>query len=78
MRTAEETKQLMLMHWNKSYDPYNLDVDLTQDIRHTSNKQDALMIKQREQRCGKVIWTTFLTLIYVVLYLLMFTTRYEV
>ena len=36
------------------------------------------MIKQREQSCGEVIWTTFLTLIYVFLYLLMFTTRYDV
>ena len=38
----------MQMRWNKDFEVYDLDADLQQDLRHTSNKQDEFMIKQRE------------------------------
>ena len=37
-RTPEEKKQLMQMKWNKDFEVYDLDADLQQDLRHTSNK----------------------------------------
>lgn len=36
------------------------------------------MIKQREQRCGKVIWRTLLQLVYMFLYLYVVIQRYPV
>ena len=36
------------------------------------------MIKQREQRCGKVIWTTLLQIVYMFLYLYLFIDRYQI
>lgn len=36
------------------------------------------MIKQREQRCGRVIWTTALTCFYVILYTYMLLSRYQI
>ena len=36
------------------------------------------MIKQREQRCGRVIWTTALTTVYVLLYTYMLLNRYQI
>lgn len=74
--TPEETKTLLLGNWNNDFEVYNLDADLQQDSKHTSNKQDAFMIKQREQRCGKVIWRTLLQLVYMFLYLYVVISRY--
>lgn len=36
------------------------------------------MVKQREQRCGKVIWTTILQLVYMFLYLFLIVDRYSI
>ena len=36
------------------------------------------MIKQREQRCGKVIWTTMLQIVYMFLYLCLIIYRYPI
>ena len=57
---------------------YDLDADINHDTKHTSNKQDAIMVKQREQRCGKVIWTTILQLFYMFLYLYLIIDRYNI
>ena len=65
----------MAMKWVKDFEVYDLNADLQQDLRHTSNKQDAFMIKQREQRCGKVIWKTLVQLIYMGLYLYVIFSR---
>ena len=64
------------MNWNKEFEVYDLDADMLVDERHTSNKQDAFMIKEREKRCGKVIWTTLLQLVYLSLYLFLIVYRY--
>lgn len=66
------------MNWSKNFEVYDLDADLQQDSKHTSNKQDAFMIKQREQRCGKVIWTTMLQVVYMFLYLVLIIDRYAI
>lgn len=47
-RTPEETRLLQSLNWNKDFEVYDLNADLQQDSRHTSNKQDAFMVKQRE------------------------------
>ncbi len=36
------------------------------------------MIKHREQSCGRVIWTTALTLLYAILYIYMLINRYQI
>lgn len=36
--TPEETKTLLHGNWNHDFEVYNLDADLTQDSKHTSNK----------------------------------------
>jgi len=66
------------MKWSKDFEVYDLDADLQQDLRHTSNKQDEFMIKQREQRCGKVIWKTLVQLLYMGLYLYLLFNRNDI
>ena len=65
------------MDWAKEFEWHNLDADFDQDTKHTSSKQDDLLVKQREQRCGKVIWTTFMQVIYTVLYLYLIIDRFN-
>lgn len=66
------------MNWTKEFEWHNLDADFDLDMKHTSNKQDAILVKQREQRCGKVIWTTFMQVIYTALYLYLIIDRFNV
>ena len=46
------------MNWAIEFAPYDLDADFNENFVHTSTKEDYYVLKQREQRCGKVIWQT--------------------
>ena len=66
------------MNWAIEFAPYDLDADFNENFVHTSTKEDYYVLKQREQRCGKVIWQTVMQLIYTILYLSMLIYRFEV
>mmetsp|Transcript_24725 Transcript_24725/g.30879 ORF Transcript_24725/g.30879 Transcript_24725/m.30879 type:complete len:93 (-) Transcript_24725:2654-2932(-) len=38
VRSPEEQRQLMQLRWVKDFEVYDLNADLQQDLRHTSNK----------------------------------------
>ena len=44
------------MNWAVEFAPYDLDAEFNDKNTHTSSKEDKYIVKQKEQRCGKVIW----------------------
>ena len=70
---------LAKMNWFKEYKRYELDQDLQQESDHAISSLDSKlkMKKEREYRCGVVIWSTVLLLVYSVLYMYMHYLRYS-
>ena len=66
------------LNWAAEFSPFDLDAEFNENFVHTSTKEDYYVLKQKEQRCGKVIWQTVLQLIYTILYLSMLILRFEV
>ena len=76
--TADQIERLAKGDWMKEFTRWDLDADLKQDQANTSAQQEAYMIKQKEQRCGIIIWTTLLQVLYAMVYVFMIYTRFDI
>jgi hypothetical protein len=75
--TDEQFAKLKKKDWMQDFTRWDLDADLKMDASNSSAQQEAQNVKQRQQRCGIVIWTTCLQLVYTLIYIMMIYTRFH-
>lgn len=68
---------LKKMDWNKLFAVQAFDSDLLTTQQLTSDKQDELMVRQKERRCGMVIWATIMQAFYCSLYVALNNDRLQ-
>lgn len=72
----EELETLQLLNWQKQFSYHDLDSDLVLVDSLTSADQEQTMLRERDKRCGFVIWSSVLQLSYFAIYMALQYTRY--
>lgn len=76
--TQAQRQKLAEMKWDTDFQVYDINADFdSNQSQHFSDLEKMTQIKEKNWRCGKVIWTTATQLFYTSLYIVILVTRFN-